>query len=208
VPSLLTSILNIRPEINPIRLPPNHPLSSPVFSLSTSIREKLKIVLRQYEVREQQYEAVLKSKELEILLAKARSEESKHQVDEARAQTRDCQTQSERYGKAMDEMQKAQNKVRFPLVPKSSFPNPLPPPSFFSCRPFSFSSSLATPRSDSLPPILPAVVCLATGETRHPRLLPICNGSDDEPVCVHSGTSKGERGGGASATGESNGDWQ
>lgn len=50
-----------------------NPLPPP--SVTCSTRSRLKQVFRQYELRERQYEAVLRSKELEILLARARSEE-------------------------------------------------------------------------------------------------------------------------------------
>lgn len=52
-------------------------------TMETAVRERLKGVLKQYEARERQFEAVLRSKELEILLAKARSEEAKLRADEA-----------------------------------------------------------------------------------------------------------------------------
>ena len=45
------------------------------FFPSNRVRERLKTVLRQYELRETQFEAILRSKELEVLLSKARSEE-------------------------------------------------------------------------------------------------------------------------------------
>jgi hypothetical protein len=40
------------------------------------VRERLKLVFRQYETRERQFEAVVRSKDLEILLARARAEQS------------------------------------------------------------------------------------------------------------------------------------
>lgn len=39
------------------------------------MRERLKLVFRQYETRERQFEAVVRSKDLEILLARARAEQ-------------------------------------------------------------------------------------------------------------------------------------
>lgn len=41
------------------------------------IRERLKEVLRQYELRERHFECVIRSKELEVLLSRARAAEQK-----------------------------------------------------------------------------------------------------------------------------------
>ena len=43
----------------------------------TSVRERLKEVLRQYELRERHFECVIRSKELEVLLSRARAAEQK-----------------------------------------------------------------------------------------------------------------------------------
>lgn len=42
-----------------------------------SVRERLKEVLRQYELRERHFECVIRSKELEVLLSRARAAEQK-----------------------------------------------------------------------------------------------------------------------------------
>lgn len=48
------------------------------INLSTaSVRERLKEVLRQYELRERHFECVIRSKELEVLLSRARAAEQK-----------------------------------------------------------------------------------------------------------------------------------
>jgi hypothetical protein len=39
------------------------------------VRERLKDVLRQYELREKHFDVIMRSKELELLLARARSHE-------------------------------------------------------------------------------------------------------------------------------------
>lgn len=44
---------------------------------SYSVRERLKEVLRQYELRERHFECVIRSKELEVLLSRARAAEQK-----------------------------------------------------------------------------------------------------------------------------------
>jgi hypothetical protein len=41
------------------------------------VRERLKEVLRQYELRERHFECVIRSKELEVLLSRARAAEQK-----------------------------------------------------------------------------------------------------------------------------------
>lgn len=50
-------------------------LTSPALFALGSVRERLKLVFRQYETRERQFEAIVRSKDLEILLAKARAEQ-------------------------------------------------------------------------------------------------------------------------------------
>ena len=45
--------------------------------IDTSVRERLKEVLRQYELRERHFECVIRSKELEVLLSRARAAEQK-----------------------------------------------------------------------------------------------------------------------------------
>lgn len=42
-----------------------------------SVRARLKDVLRQYELRERHFECVIRSKELEVLLSRARAAEQK-----------------------------------------------------------------------------------------------------------------------------------
>jgi len=45
------------------------------------VRERLKEVLRQYKLREQHFECVIRSKELEVLLSRARAAEQKQLAD-------------------------------------------------------------------------------------------------------------------------------
>jgi hypothetical protein len=47
----------------------------------SSVRERLKDILRQYELREKHFEAVVRSKELELRLVKARGQEIKRELD-------------------------------------------------------------------------------------------------------------------------------
>jgi hypothetical protein len=55
-------------------------IHTPSFHLCSqflSVRERLKEVLRQYEFRERHFECVIRSKELEVLLSRARAAEQK-----------------------------------------------------------------------------------------------------------------------------------
>lgn len=65
------------------------------------VRERLKDVLRQYERRERHFEAVVRSKELEVLLARARVEEQKGCVDVARRVARAAEQQVSWCGRMM-----------------------------------------------------------------------------------------------------------
>ena len=53
-----------------------------------SVRERLKEILRQYELRERHFECVVRSKELEVLLSRARAAEQKQlaEAEKARAE--------------------------------------------------------------------------------------------------------------------------
>lgn len=51
----------------------------------SSVRERLKDVLRQYELRERHFECVIRSKELEVLLSRARAAESKQLLQNERS---------------------------------------------------------------------------------------------------------------------------
>ena len=55
------------------------------------MRERLKDILRQYELRERHFECVIRSKELEVLLSRARAAEQKQlaEGEKARAERSD-----------------------------------------------------------------------------------------------------------------------
>ena len=57
-------------------------------SSRSSVRERLKEILRQYELRERHFECVVRSKELEVLLSRARAAEQKQlaEAEKARAE--------------------------------------------------------------------------------------------------------------------------
>lgn len=46
------------------------------------VRERLKNLLRQYELREKHFDAIVRSKELEVMLSKARVADYKAQIDQ------------------------------------------------------------------------------------------------------------------------------
>ena len=50
-----------------------------------SVRARLKDILRQYELRERHFECVIRSKELEVLLSRARAAEQKQLAEGERA---------------------------------------------------------------------------------------------------------------------------
>ncbi|KAG8707346.1 hypothetical protein FRC08_000569 [Ceratobasidium sp. 394] len=70
------------------------------------VRERLKDVLRQYERRERHFEAVVRSKELEVLLARARVEEQKGCVEIARRVARAAEQQNAALQMELEEMQR------------------------------------------------------------------------------------------------------
>ncbi|KAF9015699.1 hypothetical protein BDQ17DRAFT_1341500 [Cyathus striatus] len=59
------------------------------------VRERLKEVLRQYELRERHFECVIRSKELEVLLSRARAAEQKQlaESEKSRADTQELENQ-------------------------------------------------------------------------------------------------------------------
>ena len=53
--------------------------------LAYSVRTRLKDILRQYELRERHFECVIRSKELEVLLSRARAAEQKQLAEGEKA---------------------------------------------------------------------------------------------------------------------------
>lgn len=54
----------------------------PHLLLTDRVRERLKNLLRQYELREKHFDAIIRSKELEVMLSKARVADYKAQIDQ------------------------------------------------------------------------------------------------------------------------------
>ncbi|KAH7338761.1 hypothetical protein B0J17DRAFT_389809 [Rhizoctonia solani] len=74
--------------------------------LDIVVRERLKDVLRQYERRERHFEAVVRSKELEVLLARARVEEQKACVEVARRAARATEQQNAALQTELEDLQR------------------------------------------------------------------------------------------------------
>ncbi|KAH8835535.1 hypothetical protein DL96DRAFT_1574594 [Flagelloscypha sp. PMI_526] len=72
------------------------------------VRERLKEVLRQYELRERHFECVIRSKELEVLLSRARATEQKQVADGERVRTEKLEQEAQILRKEVEEAQTAQ----------------------------------------------------------------------------------------------------
>jgi hypothetical protein len=72
---------------NGVCVPPPR-IAIPADRPARSVRERLKEVLRQYELRERHFECVIRSKELEVLLSRARAAEQRQlaETEKARAE--------------------------------------------------------------------------------------------------------------------------
>lgn len=70
------------------------------------VRERLKDMLRQYERRERHFEAVVRSKELEVLLARARVEEQKGCAEVARRVARAAEQQNGALQTELEDLQR------------------------------------------------------------------------------------------------------
>lgn len=101
-----------------------------------SVRERLKDILRQYELRERHFECVIRSKELEVLLSRARAAEQKQlaegekaRADKAEAEVRSCSwrmlcmkeisycfTQAQHYRQEFETVQKGQSALIDKLI--------------------------------------------------------------------------------------------
>ncbi|KZS93504.1 hypothetical protein SISNIDRAFT_84372 [Sistotremastrum niveocremeum HHB9708] len=68
------------------------------------VRERLKEVLRQYELREKHFECVIRSKELEVLLSRARAEEQKQVVEQTRTLLQDIESENSQLKVTRDDL--------------------------------------------------------------------------------------------------------
>jgi len=74
------------------------------------VRERLKEFLRQYELREKHFECVVRSKELEVLLSRARAEEQKQLAEKHRALLQDSDNQLQAVRLELDSVQEQEEK--------------------------------------------------------------------------------------------------
>jgi hypothetical protein len=72
------------------------------------VRERLKDILRQYELRERHFECVIRSKELEVLLSRARAAEQKQLAEGEKARAEKFEEENQQSRKELDDAQKAQ----------------------------------------------------------------------------------------------------
>ncbi|KAG8954314.1 hypothetical protein FRC03_011535 [Tulasnella sp. 419] len=80
------------------------------------VRERLKDVLRQYELREKHFETVIRSKELEVLLSRARAEEQKQLAEGERQIATVAEAQNQQLRHQMEDMQNSQARLMDKLI--------------------------------------------------------------------------------------------
>jgi len=80
------------------------------------IRERLKEVLRQYELRERHFECVIRSKELEVLLSRARAAEQKQLADGEKSRTETANEENQRLRRELGDAQNNQTMLIDKLI--------------------------------------------------------------------------------------------
>ncbi|EPQ61402.1 hypothetical protein GLOTRDRAFT_102217 [Gloeophyllum trabeum ATCC 11539] len=80
------------------------------------VRERLKEVLRQYELRERHFECVIRSKELEVLLSRARAAEQKQVAEGEKARAEFLEEQKKQMVKELESAQEGQNMLIDKLI--------------------------------------------------------------------------------------------
>lgn len=87
------------------------------------VRERLKDILRQYELRERHFECVIRSKELEVLLSRARAAEQKQLAEGEKARAERLEEDNQQSRKELDDAQKAQTMLVERLISCCKEPN-------------------------------------------------------------------------------------
>ncbi|KAI9453573.1 hypothetical protein BJY52DRAFT_1225563 [Lactarius psammicola] len=87
------------------------------------VRERLKDILRQYELRERHFECVIRSKELEVLLSRARAAEQKQLAEGDKARAERFEEENQQIRKELDDAQKAQTMLVERLISCCKEPN-------------------------------------------------------------------------------------
>ncbi|KAG6380927.1 hypothetical protein JVT61DRAFT_5320 [Boletus reticuloceps] len=81
-----------------------------------SVRERLKEVLHQYKLREQHFECVIRSKELEVLLSRARAAEQKQLADGEKSRADRADEEARRSRKELEDAQNNQTMLIDKLI--------------------------------------------------------------------------------------------
>ncbi|KAH9987689.1 hypothetical protein BJV77DRAFT_1024571 [Russula vinacea] len=87
------------------------------------VRTRLKDILRQYELRERHFECVIRSKELEVLLSRARAAEQKQLAEGEKARAEKVEEENQQLRKELDDAQKAQTMLVERLISCCKEPN-------------------------------------------------------------------------------------
>ncbi|KAG6889980.1 hypothetical protein C0995_012940 [Termitomyces sp. Mi166 len=83
---------------------------------SSSVRERLKEILRQYELREKHFECVIRSKELEVLLSRARAAEQKQLADGEKTRADKQEEENQQLRKELEDAQNGQTMLIDKLI--------------------------------------------------------------------------------------------
>ncbi|KAJ8593226.1 hypothetical protein M405DRAFT_811327 [Rhizopogon salebrosus TDB-379] len=87
------------------------------------VRERLKEVLRQYELRERHFECVIRSKELEVLLSRARAAEQKQLAEGEKAHADRVDEENQHIRKELEDAQNGQTMLIDKLITCCKEPN-------------------------------------------------------------------------------------
>ncbi|KAH8102404.1 hypothetical protein BXZ70DRAFT_928439 [Cristinia sonorae] len=87
------------------------------------VKERLKEVLRQYELRERHFECVIRSKELEVLLSRARAAEQKQLAEGEKARAEKLEEENQQLRKDLEEVQGSQTNLIDKLLACCKEPN-------------------------------------------------------------------------------------
>ncbi|KII94292.1 hypothetical protein PLICRDRAFT_50273 [Plicaturopsis crispa FD-325 SS-3] len=87
------------------------------------VRERLKEVLRQYELRERHFECVIRSKELEVLLSRARAAEQKQLADGEKSRSHKAEDEVQLLKTELEKSQRSQTMLIDKLIACCKEPN-------------------------------------------------------------------------------------
>ncbi|KAF7303147.1 hypothetical protein MKEN_01278400 [Mycena kentingensis (nom. inval.)] len=87
------------------------------------VRERLKEVLRQYELRERHFECVIRSKELEVLLSRARAAEQKQLAENEKTRSEKHAEEIQQVRKDLEDARSGQTKLIDKLIQCCKEPN-------------------------------------------------------------------------------------